>query len=72
MSKKFEIIGNNLFQCRVCTSLTEEEALQQTRKENPAGTSNNWQQYDYKEEPKMKPIPCADDPKTHKHYVFVC
>jgi len=70
--KDFEIIGTELLNCRVCSSLDEDDTLDRLRKESPSGTSHNWQRYNYNDDPEMKPIACSDAPDTHVHYMFQC
>lgn len=60
-----------LLNCQVCSTGTEEEALDWLRESHPAGTLNNWLQYDYTENPEMTPVRCLDHPER-THYMFAC
>jgi len=69
--EKHVITSMKLLNCQVCSEGTEEEALAWLRRTSPAGTENNWGQYDYEEHPEMKPLTCADHPER-THFVFPC
>lgn len=62
------LLVNGMVDARVCSTGTYDEALEWIRKENPAGTQNNWQKH---EDGKFAPIKCADDPER-THYMFIC
>lgn len=57
--------------CQVCSTGTQEEALEWVRTNEPAGTQNNWQAIDYGAQPEMAPVRC-DKNNGRVHYMFVC
>ena len=66
--QKGELIFMNLLLCRVCYEGSWDEALEWVRKNNPAGTSNDWSKAERKNQ---RPVRCADNPKRW-HYMFQC
>ncbi len=67
-NKFHEVTKYSLLNIQVCSSGTEDEALDWLRSACPAGTSMNWQR---QEEPNLKPIACANG-NGRMHYVYVC
>lgn len=65
---EFFRLRENLVSVQVCTSLSDEDATVRMNL-TPSGTTHGWQLTD---DPDNGPIPCADDPDTHRHLVFVC
>lgn len=65
----FELTRYNLLYAQVCSDGTWDETLEWIRRENPAGTENNWSK---DESPAGAAVPCANNPTTHKHYMFEC
>lgn len=63
-----EMIYMDIFNARVCSIGTWDEALEWLRTQNPAGTTNNWHK---KEDANCAPVQCADDEKR-THYMFIC
>lgn len=63
-----EVTRCGIFDCQVCSSGTEDEALDWVRSANPAGTTNNWQKSD---EESRRPVPCANG-NGRTHYLFIC
>lgn len=65
---EFTRIQERLLSTQVCTSLPDDEA---TVRMNllPSGTSHGWQ---LSTEPENAPVPCADQPETHRHLIFDC
>lgn len=59
---------NKLLCAQVCSEGSEEEALDWLRRENPAGTSNNWQ---HSNEEGHAPAKCEKYPER-THYMFIC
>ena len=68
MSEKHELIGNRIFQARVCSEGTWDEALEWIRQTNPAGTQNNWQKH---KGDAFIPVKCSDNPDRW-HFMFEC
>jgi hypothetical protein len=66
--QKFILTRNNIFYAQVCAEATYDEALEWIRKNNPAGTMNNWQK---KDDGDFTPIKCAEYPER-THYMFCC
>lgn len=64
----FVRIQENLVSAQVCTSLSDEDATARMNL-TPSGTSHGWQLTD---DPDNGPVPCADEPDTRRHLVFVC
>ena len=65
-SPEFTRIREGLFDAQVCTSLSDEDATARMN-EMPSGTSYGWQ---LSTEPTCAPVPCADNPDTHRHLIF--
>lgn len=65
---EFEVISERLLSVQVCTSMPDAEA---TERMNllPSGTSHGWS---LSTEPVNAPVPCADQPETHRHLIFDC
>lgn len=65
---EFTRLGEMLLSIQVCTSLSDEEA---TTRANlvPPGTSYGWQ---LSTDPALAPVPCDDNPDTHRHLIFEC
>lgn len=57
-----------LLSAQVCSTGTEDEALEWLQRTNPAGTTNNWQKED---RPEAAPIHCEKYPER-THYLFTC
>ena len=53
---------------QACTSLSDEDA---TARANlmPSGTTLGWV---LSTDPELAPVPCADNPETHRHLIFEC
>ena len=66
-----EVLAFGLTNIRVCSTLSEELALEWVRGANPAGTEENWQVYDYECNPEMAPVVCKHV-KGRTHYMFEC
>lgn len=66
--EKFILTKNFILDAQVCAEATYDEALEWIRKENPAGTQNNWSK---NEGENFAPVTCADHPER-THYAFVC
>ena len=62
------LLAMGVFDARVCSSGTYEDALYWIRSRHPSGTAGNWQKHD---EGKFAPIPCSDD-RQRTHYMFSC
>jgi len=69
MNSYHELIYIDIFNARVCSDGTWDEALEWLRLNNPAGTSDNWQKKDNL--PQALPVVCANNP-GRTHYMFVC
>ena len=65
---EFVRLGEGLCYARACTSLPDAEATARMN-EVPSGTSHGWQLCT---EPQAAPVPCEDNPSTHRHLVFEC
>lgn len=65
---EFTRIRETLLNMQVCTSLSDEDA---TARANvmPSGTSFGWV---LSTDPKQAPVPCDDNPDTHRHMIFDC
>lgn len=63
---KHEIIATGIFDCRVCSEGTWDQALEWLKKNSPAGTKKNWMKNNNSN---FEPTQCADDPKR-THYMF--
>lgn len=63
---EFTRIRENLFQVQVCTSLTDEEAAERVNRV-PSGTSFGWV---LATDRGLAPVPCDDNPQTHRHLIF--
>lgn len=59
---------NGILDAQVCSEGTYDEALEFIQRQNPAGTSNNWQKNG---EGAFAPAKCADHPER-THYMFIC
>jgi len=64
-----EVVGQRLLGIIVCSSGTEDEALDWVRVHSPAGTMNNWAKVEDPAE-NQRPLPCADGKGTH--FFFIC
>lgn len=56
----------------VCTSLSDEQAVDRLNAEHPTGISSAWGLADHFREGEPNGQPCADSPDTHRHLLFVC
>lgn len=65
---QYELIYEDIFNARVCSTGTWDEALEWLRVHHPAGTFNNWSK---KEAENCAPVACSND-ATKKHYMFWC
>jgi hypothetical protein len=65
---EFFRLAENLVSVQVCTSLSDEDATARMNL-TPSGTKGGWQLTD---DPNNGPVPCADEPATHRHLIFVC
>lgn len=63
-----EVIRCGLFDCQVCSTGTEDEALDWLRSASPAGTTYNWQKSDAESH---RPVACSNG-GGKMHYLFVC
>ena len=72
--EKHELNRVSIFNISICSTGTENEALEYARSCHAAGTSNNWQKYewsqceDYKQ---FAPVKCAEHSERN-HYIFFC
>jgi len=57
-----------VFDARVCSAGSYDEALEFLQRESPAGTANNWQKHD---EGSFAPMKCKSHPER-THYMFQC
>ena len=64
-----EVAKQYLLGIIVCSSGTEDEALEWVRSYSPAGTTNNWCKIDNPKQNEL-PIKCGEGKGTH--YLFVC
>jgi len=73
-TKDFEIYSNGLCNCSVCTNIHNIEQLTKlVNEENPTGIRGKWELSTTKfQTGEENPCPCEQNPKTHKHYLFVC
>lgn len=70
---EFTIYSNGICFCSVCSSLSPEETEMRINRENPSGTLGGWllTEDDFMDgDP--NPVPCNENPETHKHYLFAC
>ena len=67
---EFTVLREHLLFLQICTSLPLDEATERLNRERPPGTENN--RWVLCEDDNCKPVPCADHPETHTHYVFNC
>ena len=65
---EFFRLAENLVSVQVCTSLSDEDATARMNL-TPSGTTGGWQLTD---DPNNGPVPCVDEPATHRHLIFVC
>lgn len=67
-SDEFEVISEDLFYRRACTTMSDEDA---TTRVNlwPSGTSNGWTLCTAEGQ---APVPCNDKPETHRHLMWEC
>ena len=65
---EFTRLSEHVFNIRVCTSLSDEDATVRAN-EMPPGTTYGWQ---LSTVPECAPVPCADNPSTHRHLIFEC
>lgn len=65
---EFTRLSEKMLSIQVCTSLSDEDA---TARANlmPSGTSFGWVLSD---RPEVAPVPCNDQPETHRHLIFEC
>lgn len=63
-----QILMQKLFQCRVCSTGTWDEALEWLQLNHPPGTTTNWQK---STDTPCAPLTCSSDP-TRTHYMFIC
>lgn len=63
---EFTRLREFLLNAQACTSLTDDEA---TARMNVigSGTTHGWR---LTEDPELAPVPCADNPDTHRHLIF--
>jgi hypothetical protein len=69
---QIEILGEQMLGLWVCSDATDEELPAFVAKVNsmrPCGTENGWSLSTREE---CAPVACADNPKTHRHFVFDC
>lgn len=67
--KDFEIIRYTILRVQVCTSLDNEVATERVNTESPTGIPSLWKLLT---DEKLGPIPCEDNPSTHRHLLFEC
>lgn len=65
---KAELLKNGVLCAQVCSDGSYDETLEWIRKNNPAGTENNWGKA-YRDG--QEPVKCADNPE-HTHFIFSC
>ena len=65
---EFTRLSERLLGIQACTSLSDEEATERVNRA-PSGTTNGWQ---LSTDPELAPVPCADNPSTHRHVIFEC
>ena len=65
-SDEFTRISEGLFDLRVCTSLTDEDATARVN-EVPSGTRHGWV---LNLAEGFAPVPCDDRPDTHRYLMF--
>lgn len=65
---EFTRLRESVFNVQACTSLSDEEATERVNR-LAAGTINGWH---LTTEPHLAPVPCEDQPDTHRHVVFEC
>lgn len=74
MAEAFCIYADGLVHASVCTSLTDEQAIDRINEEFPTGIPNQWEiSPDEKfASGERNGCPCETLPDTHRHLLFVC
>lgn len=65
---EFTRLREDLCWAQACTSLPDAQAVERMN-EMPSGTSGGWT---LSTDPQLAPVPCADNPTTHRHLIFEC
>lgn len=70
---EFFVYSTGLCYSSVCTSLSDEEAIERLNEAWPTGIPSQWRIAD---EPfrtgEANPCPCEQKPETHRHILFNC
>lgn len=65
---EFTRLKETMLHIQVCTSLSDEEATGRANELPPADTLS----WELSADPSLAPVPCADNPETHRHLIFEC
>lgn len=73
LSKGVEVLEASMCNIRICSSLDKKTTLEIVRKENPSGTTGNWNLIEggFCNDGSPDEVSCAVYPNS-KHYMFVC
>lgn len=67
-TSEFTRLKETMLHIQVCTSLSDEETAERANL-LPPGESLQWV---LSTDPAVAPVPCADNPATHRHLIFEC